>query len=151
MYTIEQLISHRGAMSLLDKVSYAQDKQLKAVATVKPDNPFLVDDHLPIWVGIEYMAQAVAAYAGLDARNKGEEVKLGFLVGTRKYKSQGSKLAIGSRIKINIEESLWGENGLGAFQCELQGEAPCGRMCTAQASLNVYQPNSIEDILKEGM
>ncbi|WP_299776290.1 hypothetical protein [uncultured Pseudoteredinibacter sp.] len=138
-------------MSLLDEVTYSQDKQLRARATVKADNPFLVDGHLPIWVGIEYMAQAVAAYAGLDALKKGEEVKLGFLVGTRKYKSQGTKLAIGSKIKISIEESLWGENGLGAFQCELQGEDPSGHRCTAQASLNVYQPNSIEDIIKGGM
>lgn len=138
-------------MSLLDKVSHSEDKRLKAVATIKPGNPFLVNGHLPIWVGIEYMAQAVAAYAGIDARQKNEDVKLGFLVGTRKYNSQGTQLALNSKVYLEIEESLWGENGLGAFQCTLTGSDPLGGICTAQASLNVYQPNTLEEIIKGEM
>jgi predicted hotdog family 3-hydroxylacyl-ACP dehydratase len=36
------------------------------------------------WVGIEYMAQCIAAHRGLRSRANGEPIKVGFLVGSKR-------------------------------------------------------------------
>ena len=44
---------------------------------------FVEDGQVPAWVGIEYMAQAIAAWAGCRARAAGKPPQLGFLLGSR--------------------------------------------------------------------
>jgi predicted hotdog family 3-hydroxylacyl-ACP dehydratase len=147
-YHMDQLISHRGSMSLLDQVDDYGDDWLTASALIQADNLFVSNGELPIWVAIEYMAQAIAAYAGIGANSQGEAIKLGFLVGTRKYLCQQHSFAVGSTGTINVKQNLRADNGLAACECEVQGHNCEQQDAWAKASLNVFQPDNADEILK---
>ena len=66
-HAMDTWVPHRGGMSLLDDVVRCDDESIEARVRVPADGLFNGDDGVPAWVGIEYMAQAVAAWSG--ARN----------------------------------------------------------------------------------
>ncbi|EEA00465.1 conserved hypothetical protein, partial [Burkholderia sp. H160] len=65
---IEAIIPHRGSMLLLDAVDTFADTTLSAFATVDP-HAWYADaaGAMPAWIGIELMAQAIAAHIALVA------------------------------------------------------------------------------------
>ena len=80
---IEALVPHKPPMLLLDRVlSYSTD-YVSCEVEIRVDSPFVRDGVVPAIVGLEYMAQCVAAFAGLSARHKGEAPRIGFLLGSR--------------------------------------------------------------------
>jgi predicted hotdog family 3-hydroxylacyl-ACP dehydratase len=91
------------------------------------------------------MAQSVAAYAGCQARVKGEAVELGFLLGTRKFECNVEHFPIGSELIIHAQRSLQDDSGMGVFECHLSGPG-----IEASARLNVYRPPLSASYLAEG-
>jgi predicted hotdog family 3-hydroxylacyl-ACP dehydratase len=138
---LDELIRHRGDMSLLDRVVDHGDTWLEARARVTERSLFLTDGVVPAWVGIEYMAQAVAALMGLRARQRGKGASVGFLVGTRKYLTEVPAFAVNSELTVRVQESLMDENGLGLFDCQLTCRQPDGASFTASGRLNIFQPD----------
>jgi predicted hotdog family 3-hydroxylacyl-ACP dehydratase len=63
------------------------------------------------------MAQAVAAFAGVRARADDRPIRLGMLIGCRRYRSKLSSFPPGTRIQVKVKELAAGENGLGSFDC----------------------------------
>jgi predicted hotdog family 3-hydroxylacyl-ACP dehydratase len=96
---------------------------------------FCGNSEVPGWVGIEYMAQAVAAHAGYQARLEGEPPAIGYLLGTRSYNCALRGFPVGSTLRIFIE-SLFIEMGLGAFEARIDMDET-----VASAKINVYQPH----------
>jgi predicted hotdog family 3-hydroxylacyl-ACP dehydratase len=133
-FEVAELIPHSGKMVLLDRIIAFDDNVLTAELRVRADGLLGDDKTVPAWVGIEYMAQAVAAYAGMMAKQSGEPIKLGFLLGTRRYNSNIAEFRVGSTITVRVEKILQ-NNNLGAFECRIQG----GDVAVS-ANLNVYQP-----------
>ncbi|WP_295802363.1 hotdog family protein [uncultured Microbulbifer sp.] len=143
-YTAEELVPHSGDMSLLDEVLAVAEETLRARLTVRDDGIFSRGGRVPAYVGIEYMAQAVAAFSGYHAREAGKPVELGFLLGTRHFTTNVAAFDCGSELQIAVERLLQADNGMATFECRLNGEG------TEQvARLNVYQPDNIEEYLKE--
>jgi len=104
---------------------------------VRGDGLPLADQlNVPAWAGIEYMAQAIGAYAGIQAKQAGKPIRLGFLLGTRRYHSNVAGFAIGTRLTVTINKIMQDEQ-LGVFDCRIQGEN-----IDIAANLNVYQPPS---------
>ena len=96
----------------------------------------LVDGGVPAYVGIEYMAQAVACWAGCQARMRGLPPPLGFLLGTRRYASHVPMFTCGHVLRVEARRELMGDNGLGVFACRiLQGD-----MELAAANISVFEP-----------
>ena len=64
---IAALIPHAGAMCLLDEIVSWDTNSIHARSTTHraPDNPLRIDERLPVWSGIEYAAQAMAAHGAL--------------------------------------------------------------------------------------
>ena len=59
--------------------------------TSAPDNPYFVPGlGVPVWVGIELMAQAIAAHAGLGARREQKPPRAGMLLGTRRFEASAA-------------------------------------------------------------
>ncbi|MEP6483641.1 MAG: phosphotransferase [Rudaea sp.] len=83
--TWQDLIPHRGAMSLLHAVVDWNDTTLHAVATSHRDtnNPLRSDGILRAVHLCEYGAQAMAVHGGLLARRSGSSAAPGFLVSLR--------------------------------------------------------------------
>ncbi|WP_308600681.1 hypothetical protein [Massilia sp. Dwa41.01b] len=75
---IKTLVPHSGAMSLLDKLLAADAETLDAQVGIRANSMFSDGAAVGAWVGVEYMAQAVAAHAGHAAKLRGEPVRVGF-------------------------------------------------------------------------
>lgn len=145
-WPLAELIPHAGDMILIDQVLAFDEEQIQTCLTVRADGLFNeADGSLPAWVGVELMAQSVAAFAGCQARSKGEAVKLGFLLGSRKFECNVAHFPAGSGLHIHAVRSLQDDSGMGVFECTLTGPD-----INAFARLNVYCPPNTADYLAEG-
>jgi predicted hotdog family 3-hydroxylacyl-ACP dehydratase len=133
---VAELIPHRGRMVLLDRIVEFEGESLTAELIVRDDGLLGDENSVPAWVGIEYMAQAVAAYAGIKSKLAGEPIKLGYLLGTRRYSSNVASFAVGTALTIHIKTIIQ-DDKLGVFDCMIRGEG-----IEISANLNVYQPPS---------
>jgi len=134
--SIAELLPHRGPAVLLDAVLEDQADSLRARVRIRPDHPYFeAGPGVPAWVGIEYMAQAIAAGAGLSAREKGNQAgKTGFLLGCRSLKLTVDSFQVGDRLTIEARRT-WGENQLGSFACTVQRDG----QVLVEGALTVYQ------------
>ena len=135
-YPMVELLPHAPPMILLDRVTGWDQGRLYAMVEIRSDNPFYVPGHgVPCHVGIEYMAQACGAYAGLEAKHAGQPVRIGFLLGTRHFSSQTPWFQLGEILTVSILEVLR-ESSMGVFDCRIAHDGDE----VATARLNVYQP-----------
>jgi predicted hotdog family 3-hydroxylacyl-ACP dehydratase len=133
---MDEWVPHRGAMSLLDRVEHVDGNEVVAWVTVPVDGLFVGAGGVPAWVGIEYMAQAVAAWSGARARSAGGSPKIGFLLGSRRFEAHEPVFPSGAVLRISAHCELIGENGLGMFDCRIE----CDGRELARARLSVFQP-----------
>lgn len=143
-WPILELVPHGLPMSLLDQVIAVSETALLAKVLLHKDSLFAEAEGVPALVGIEYMAQAIAAFAGHKALSAGGKVNLGFLVGTRKFYSEQSFYPIDQPLWVRVEEVITGDNGLSVFECVIKGAA-----LTVSASLNVFQPKNPDEFLAQ--
>jgi len=142
-FNVEDLLMHRGAMSLLDSIDDYGDDWLRAKLEVRSDAMFAGDCGVPSWLGMEYLAQAIGAFEGVNRRLQGSAPKLGFLVGSRKYVCNTDYFSTGLLLTLQVVREIQAENGLAVFRCELTGEG-----VEASANINVFQPENAEEFLK---
>lgn len=122
---ISELVPHSGAMSLVDEVLDADGLTLRCALTVRGDGLFNdpeLGGAVPGWVGIEYMAQAVAAHIGVSRRLAGAAPRMGFLLGTRQYECSAPSFAPGARLELAVTQLMVSDLGLGTYDCRLTGE-----------------------------
>lgn len=141
MPDIRALVPHAGPMVLLDRVISVDQDRLCAEVTIRADSQFGGPDGVGAWVGIEYMAQAIAAHAGHAAFLRGEPVKIGFLLGSRRYESARSVFPIGSVLRVHVERLLLADNGLGSFACSIEDDGGVA----ATATVSVFLPANSEE------
>ena len=120
-------------MILIDEVVSYDDNALIAAVTITEASLFLTRDGVPGHVGIEYMAQACGAYAGVHARDSGDPVRIGLLLGTRDYRVQVPWFRRGDRLLIAIR-MVFRDEPVAAFACTITIE---GKI-VAEAQLKVY-------------
>jgi len=145
VFDIADLVPHSGTMSLLDRVVAYGDDWLEAEVIIKPESFFIDEEGVPASVGLEYLAQAIAAYSGVQEQVKGGKPKLGFLLGTRKYQCSTDYFKLGQILRLKVVCEMQAENGLHIFQCVLSGQDNV----EATARLNVFQPDDADKFLKD--
>ena len=136
---ISDLLPHDGNMVLLDRVLEYDQESLVAEVVVRDDGLFGDGQTIPAWIGIEYMAQTVAAHGGMMCHLAGKPINLGFLLGTRRYTSNISDFIVGTRLTVKVHR-LIEDQGLGVFVCQISGNG-----CDISAKLNVYQPDKAKN------
>lgn len=134
---IEDVVPHRGTMLFLHRLCYSDDDRVVVEADIRADHVFSSDTGVPSWIGIEYMAQAIAAWAGCRALRNGQPVRPGFLLGTRRYQCALSQFAFDSKLRIEACRELFGDNGMGMFTCRIFA----GEEEIACANVSVFEPN----------
>ncbi|MGB8640505.1 MAG: hotdog family protein [Pseudolabrys sp.] len=144
MPDIRSLVPHAGPMVLLDRVISVDEDSLVAEVCIRSDSLFCSAGGVGAWVGIEYMAQAIGAWAGYTAQLRGEPVKLGFVLGTRRYDCSRPIFILGSILRVHVLRVFQDENGLGSFECSIDNEE--GRVVTA--TVTVFQPPNVSDFLQ---
>lgn len=121
---VENWIPHRGAMRLLDRVLAVDADGAVGEVEVPFDGLFVRDGQVPAWIGIEYMAQTVSAWAGGRARARagdsgGGAPRPGLLLGSRRYEVRRDGFPSGAVLRVEARCELVGSNGLGQFDCRI--------------------------------
>ncbi len=109
---IEELLPHRGSALLIDEVLSYQPDAIVAGATAQD---------LPAWMGLELMAQAAAACAGMEARQSGAAARRGMLVGCRSYRA--SFPSFSGFLKVAASRTASDQNGFSVFDCSIANAA----------------------------
>lgn len=147
---IHELIPHSPPMVLLDRILQCTETHLVAEVSISKNSMFF-DSRLggvPTWAAIEYMAQAIAAFAGVRGRKTSSEPKLGFLLGTRKYNSTLAVLPHGRTFQIAVTQVMRDESGLGSFNCHIT----CNDEPVCDARVNVFEVENTQAFFsKEGV
>jgi predicted hotdog family 3-hydroxylacyl-ACP dehydratase len=132
-----ELMPHRENAALLDEILYADDDRLTASLVVRRDTAFSdACGNLPVWVGPEIIAQAIAALAGRRSlRERGRPAAIGLLLGIRSYTARGEFLA-GESLQVDVVKSSEDEEGMAVFD----GRIFAAGTVVASGVLTVFQP-----------
>lgn len=127
-------------MLLLDDILHLETDWVLASLTVRRDGMFDSGGEVPAYVGLEYMAQAMSALNGYRLLQRGKPVRLGFLAGTRLFRSTVPSFRCGDVLHVSARRQLQTEDGLGAFDCSVESrDGGIGRLC--EARVNAYSPD----------
>jgi predicted hotdog family 3-hydroxylacyl-ACP dehydratase len=143
---IEEVLPHRGTMLLTDAVLACGDTSVTVRAHVDA-NAWYADANgsMPAWIGIELMAQAIAAHVGLVAMRAGDRARPGVLLGSSKYEALVPAFARGTPLDVHASELLRSEEGHGAYECAID-TADGQRL--AQAVIKVFQPTDFQAFIE---
>ena len=147
-YDIDQVLPHQSPMILIDSLEHYDVDSCRCTVEITQHSPFynVVKKGVPSYIGSEYMAQAIAAFAGAHALDDNDSVQIGFLLGSRKYKSMCSHFALAETLTITIKELYREDSGLRVFECEIINVE---NRTLAQANINVFQPKDPDAFIQE--
>jgi predicted hotdog family 3-hydroxylacyl-ACP dehydratase len=137
-WSVADLLPHAGPAVLLDDIVAHTETGLSTSVTIGPRSPFHQANGVPAHVGIEYMAQTCGAFSGAMARLAGEQPRVGFLLGTRRYQSTRGWFADGERLVVS-SELVYRDTEIGVFDCLIRS----GDEVVAKAQLIVSEPRDV--------
>lgn len=160
---IRELLPHRGRAVLLDRVLTHEPS--KTVCAVDPFAGSLFRSRngtTPAYVGLEYMAQTIAAHGallerarhatgtigehGATADKPGHDAKPGFFVGARRLSLASPHFDAGQELTVTAVH-LRGTSGLLAFDCTVADAATGSSMVSGV--LTVYLLESFEALVED--
>ena len=140
-----EYIPHDGSMALIENITDIADSYIECSVKTSSSKAFRDENmQIPSWIGIEYMAQTIAAYAGWMDKKEGKPVSVGFLLGCRNLALQtdfftDETIYIQAKLVFRNEE-------LGSFKCVILSEDK--QSILAEAVVNVFQPENIDQFIK---
>lgn len=136
---IEELLPHRGSMLLLQRLLSADEQSACALAHADA-NAWYSDTEgaMPAWIGIELMAQTIAAHVGWCKSRLGLPPKQGVLLGTRAYRC--GVAAFRGPLHIQARLVFIDESGLGAYDCSITMDD----QTLASATVKVFEPENFQ-------
>ena len=146
---IEDLIPHRAPMVLIDKLIAYQADHVTAQVTIEATSPYFDDalNGVPNYVGIEYMAQTIAALAGIEAKQAKRDIRLGFLLGSRKLVLNQNRYQLDHIYQIHVQRLYQEESGLAVFECKITEQDDL----IASANVNVFQPQDTQAYITDNV
>ncbi len=145
---LEKILPHKKPMVLIDDVtSYSlEEGWLRSIVTIREDSIFYDKniEGVSSVVGIELMAQTIAAFAFLYSGK--EEPQIGFLLGTRLYNNKYSVFKKGETLEILVKQIFYSED-IVSFESFIYNE---NKEEISSATINVYQNDNIEERLSNG-
>lgn len=147
---LTELVPHRPPMLLLDRLLAWDDEKVRCEVRIDAASPFFERATSPVTtsapssaaeaglvpavVGIEYMAQTVAVFAGLRARASGAAPRIGFLLGCRELLLFAEGFSAGDVLVVEARH-VWGESEVGSFACQVTRQDDV----LVSGTLTVYQ------------
>lgn len=123
-------------MLLLDNILDWGGDWLEASVATRDSALFAeADGSVPAWLGLEYMAQAMGALAGIEALESGRPIIPGFLLGTRRYQAHCSSFPASTELIVTVREYLRDQGGMAVFDAQIQQ----GQDVLAEAQIKMTQ------------
>ncbi|MGS0679930.1 ApeP family dehydratase [Shewanella sp. 125m-7] len=144
---VADFIPHRQPMILIDQLLSHSHDSLLTQTNISATSPYF-DSNLngvPNYVGIEYMAQSIAALAGVEAHLRDDIIRVGFLLGSRKLKMHISQFELGQSYQTKVTRLYQEESGLAVFDCQILHN----QAVVAEANVNVFQPQDAQAYIAE--
>ncbi len=146
----EALLPHDHPMILIDEIVEFDDSFVVASVTPALGKPFASEHgNVPVWIGMEYMAQTIGAYAGIKAQQSGEPVRVGFLLGTRSYDTDIELFKCNETYMIAVART-YEDGGLSAFECTIRLSEEQQSRIIAKATINTFQPDNVDAFMEAG-
>jgi predicted hotdog family 3-hydroxylacyl-ACP dehydratase len=146
--SLEKLIPHRGKMLLLSRVlSYdASENSLLAEVDIL-QNSFFYDDNfkgVPVWIGFEYMAQAIAALSGKNDLANGQMPGFGFILSVSNFVANVPYFKLNSTILVHIKKALVLDK-MFLFDCSIKQ----GNTELAKATISTVKIKDVSEVKYE--
>jgi predicted hotdog family 3-hydroxylacyl-ACP dehydratase len=139
---LSELLPHAAPSILLDEVLDWSSEHIVARVTIGPGSAWRQQAGVPAHVAIEYMAQACAAWVGLEAHRAGGRPRIGLLLGTREFVATRSWFCDGESLEVSAR-SVYRDKEMGVFDTRVT--LGTEELCRAQ--LTVVQPDDLGSVL----
>lgn len=136
-----ELLPHAAPMILLDSVEQADETRVECSVLLSDRDPFMAEGRVRAVVCLEYIAQAIGAFVGLERRARGLRPQIGYIVGLRTLALHREYLQRGDRLRVSATLT-WSDQETATFD----GTVQCEGECVAEGQVTVYQPNDPEVI-----
>jgi predicted hotdog family 3-hydroxylacyl-ACP dehydratase len=144
LISLDELIAHRDPMRLIDRIVEISETHAVAETEIRSDSLFFsAARNVPAYVGLEMMAQTIAAIDGMTRRNAGQPPKIGFLLGCRRYNAACAAFAERDLL-TTFATMVFTDGAMFSFDCKIER---AGKEI-ANASLNVYAPSNPQTLLE---
>ncbi len=142
--SIDKLLPHDNPMILVDRALEIGQDSIHSQVDIDKHLMFFDQETntVPAYVGIEFMAQSIAAWSGYQALKKGEQPPIGFLLGSRRYQAECDHFSQGQTLDI-FAQQVMEDSGMAVFKAHIEYQGNI----VAQCQLNVYVPT--EEKLQE--
>lgn len=145
---VSEVIPHRAPMILIDKLKHYAVDTLTTCTHISEHSAYFNStlNGVPNYVGIEYMAQSIAALAGVEAKLKQDKIRVGFLLGSRKLNLHIPSFVLGKTYHTEVKRLYQEASGLAVFDCHIFIEATATepKIIVASANVNVFQPQDTQ-------
>lgn len=146
-WTLSDVLPQKPPMVLLDGIVAHQADSTTCAVRIDPASFFATaDGSIPNWVALEFMAQAAAAHSGICERDKGNGIRLGFLLGSRRITFHVPRFGAGQQLLVSARVA-WDDGELASFECQVR-ERESGNLL-AECELSAYSPHNINDLLEK--
>lgn len=143
MEDARKFVPHREPLLLVDCI--VEHSQESIVATHRVSESLWPSTGMPAYLGIEIIAQTIAALESARSKRADGRPVLGVLLGTRVYRSVSPAFATGETLTIKVVEKMADPSGFGAFQGTIAG--PDGRVL-AEGLVKVYRPDDFWNYIR---
>lgn len=141
---IFEFLPHRQPMLLINDIVDISQSASSAMTYIDSEAPFFeCDKGVPAYIGLEYMGQTAALIAGYQLKHGLVEPHLGFLLGTRAYKSAVAYFKVGSVLVIECKEKAVVGDSLATFDCSIRYQDDDAIL--ARANLSVFRKINAKD------
>ena len=143
-FTLEEILPHRAPMILIsgyDPASYDSETETLRCWVIPSTSDLFYDAQLggiPPQVAVEYMAQSIAAYVGLNDRLHHRTPRVGLFLGARRITINLPRFEPDRLYYISVH-NLFSDDAFAAFQCKVT--TPAGNVLI-EATLNVFRPEA---------
>lgn len=139
---VADFIPHREPMILISKLLAHGEDTLLTQTDISANSPYFDNklNGVPNYVGIEYMAQSIAALAGVEAHMRNDIIRVGFLLGSRKLQMHIGHFAAGQSYQTRVTRLYQEDSGLAVFDCQILHN----QVVVAEANVNVFQPQDTQ-------
>lgn len=151
-FPVSDLLPQSGSMILIDAVKLIDNHSITTRLSVRDDGLFsLPDQTVPAWVGIEYMAQTIAAFSGYHCLLRGEPIRLGLLLGTRHFECRHSNYPCKTELCVHATRIIESANDMCVFDStiEIANAESIDPVFSASAKINLLLPQNLQAFLNQ--